>query len=444
MTSGVRLGGLFLAALGLAANDGAPVAPSVVAQTPTTSTSVTSVPASFDCGKAVRAVDRFICSGAALRWQDLALSRAYRAARDAVPAGGRAELADLVAVQRDWVRERDRRCIADRSFAELAVAGSELHDQAYDCLMIVYVDRRRELGDLAAAPIATQGIAEIDLRPIARARPELVEDGQVRIAGMRLSPDGRLIAILLPSQEIDLPDQIWLYRVADKNLTPATPAPDIQDHHPADAVAAITALAWQGETLFARVALWGDKGDSEDGPTATYAATPGAHHRLREEPAAIDGHFESISGGLTIREDQIPQEGGRIETLQGNGPWLIWATDRGHGTIDLHIRPRSPRAAPYLVAWGGWDLAHFLFDASRSRILYSADTGIALFDMATRGERRIAGTGFGDRPYAMSADLGTAIWSTHHRCGDERLAAPDTGAPERFCLAAITGAASGR
>src|SRR3546814_4614373 len=62
-------------------------------------------------------------------------------------------------------------------------------------------------------------IGEVDLRPIAYARPELVENRQVPVAGMRLSPDGRHVAILLPSQELDGPDQLWLYRVADHKLT---------------------------------------------------------------------------------------------------------------------------------------------------------------------------------------------------------------------------------
>src|SRR3546814_2101177 len=89
----------------------------------------------------------------------------------------------------------------------------------------------------------------------------------------------------------------------------------------------------------------------------------------------------------------------------------------------------------------GWDLAQYLFDAARSRLVYSADTGIALFDMATRRERRIAGTARGDQPYAVSADLGTLAWSTHNRCGDAFLAEPEADAPARFCLAAMTGAA---
>src|SRR3546814_13322679 len=80
---------------------------------------------------------------------------------------------------------------------------------------------------------------EIALDPIARSRSELVYNGQVPVAGMRLSPDGTHVAILLPSRELDGPDQLWLYRVADRKLTPATPRPDMSAKHPADAVAAI-------------------------------------------------------------------------------------------------------------------------------------------------------------------------------------------------------------
>src|SRR3546814_19067307 len=93
-------------------------------------------------------------------------------------------------------------------------------------------------------------IGEVDRRPIACARPELVEDRQVPVAGMRLSPDGRHVAILLPSQELDGPDQLWLYRVADHKLTAVTPRPDMRAKHPADAVALITSFAWREGKLF--------------------------------------------------------------------------------------------------------------------------------------------------------------------------------------------------
>src|SRR3546814_6498590 len=85
---------------------------------------------------------------------------------------------------------------------------------------------------------------EIALDPIARSRSELVYNGQVPVAGMRLLPDGTHVAILLPSRELDGPDQLWLYRVADRKLTPATPRPDMSAKHPADAVAA-TARAFR-------------------------------------------------------------------------------------------------------------------------------------------------------------------------------------------------------
>src|SRR3546814_8496374 len=94
--------------------------------------------------------------------------------------------------------------------------------------------------------------------PCVRARPDLVEDGNVRIAGMRLSPDDSHVAILLPSQEIDYPDQLWLYRVADRKLTPVTPRPDAAAKHSPKAVSAITSLAWRGGTLFAIASLWSE------------------------------------------------------------------------------------------------------------------------------------------------------------------------------------------
>jgi len=420
----LRFGGLLLSA---ASAPGVTAAPAAAQPAPSAT-----VPASFDCGKATRAVDRFICASAALRWQDLALSRSYRAVLGKLSGPARAA---LVAEQRDWVSERDRRCAADRSFAELNDPASSVHDQAYDCMMIVYLGRRQTLGDRAAAPIATRVIGEIDLGPIARARPDLAEKGSVPVAGMRLSPDGSHVAILLPSQELDGPDQMWLYRVADRKLTAVTPPPDTHAQHPADAVAAITGFAWRGDTLFAIASLWGDGSDGEGGPTAYYAATAEGSRRLPDRSTEAADQWESVTGGLVYREDEFSDDLDAVESLRGNEGWLVWTADRGHGTVDLHIRARKPLGIPYLVTWGGWELASFLFDDARSRLTYPADVGIMRFDMATRAERRIAGTWRGDRPYAVSADQGTLLWATRNACGDEHEADPD--APERFCLATM-------
>src|SRR3546814_10820151 len=81
---------------------------------------------------------------------------------------------ELVLEQRDWLRERDRRCIADRSFQELSGPATALRNQAYECLSRVYLDRRRALQDRGLAPWTPTRITEIDLKPIAAARPEIV------------------------------------------------------------------------------------------------------------------------------------------------------------------------------------------------------------------------------------------------------------------------------
>jgi hypothetical protein len=39
---------------------------------------------------------------------------------------------------------------------------------------------------------------------------------------------------------------------------------------------------------------------------------------------------------------------------------------------------------------------------------------MVVFDMATHGERRIAGTSRGDRPRAASNDFGLIVWSTRN------------------------------
>lgn len=394
-----------------------------------------SVPASFDCARAGNTVEKLVCSQAVLRWQDLSLSRSYRAARDAVSGPARD---DLVLSQRDWVRERDRRCIADRTFAELADTAAELGKQAYECLNVVYLDRRRTLQDLAAPPLAASGIREIDLQPIAGFRPEISEGDTPRIAGIRLSPDGALAAILLPSLELDGPDQVWLYRVADGRLAAATPAPDMAQPHPDGVPMAVQATAWQDGTLYVRVAVWGGDGESEGGVSVVYAATLDGNRRLGEVPADVaallDGEVEPAGAG----DDELTQNDAESpESIRGNRDFLAFVDDLGHGTIELRTRKRAAGLPAYLVAWGGWELASYLFEPDRSRLVYPADTGMTVLDMATHGERRVAGTSRGDLPQALSDDAGLLVWSTRNACGDEFMTEQDEDAPERFCLARL-------
>lgn len=393
------------------------------------------VPASFDCAKAERAVETFICSQAVLRWQDLALSRVYAAARTAVVGTARD---DLVLVQRDWVRERDRRCIADRTFKELSDPSTELGNQAYGCLNIVYLNRRRELQDLGSAPLMPMDITEIDLKPIAADRPEIAEATQPRISRIEASPDDSMLAILLPSLELDGPDQIWLYRVADGKLVAATPKPDQQQPHPDGSPAAIKALAWQGDTLYVRLATWSKDGEGEEGTSVVYAATADGSSRLDEVPAAVYTLLDEAGQPGVVGQDEVPEsDWDIIDTMRGNRDFLAWAYDLGHGTIELRTRKRVVGSPTTLVAWGGWELASYLFEIKRSQLIYAGDTGITVVDMATHGERRIASTSRDDRPQAISADRSLFVWSTRNRCGNEFLAEQDESEPERFCMARL-------
>ncbi|MGB3423682.1 MAG: lysozyme inhibitor LprI family protein [Castellaniella sp.] len=397
-----------------------------------------SIPASFDCAKAERPVDRFICAYAVLRWQDLALSRAYAAAKAAAVGPARD---DLIQQQRDWVRERDRRCIADRSFKELQGASNPLAEQAYGCLDTVYLDRRRGLQDLGAPPLTPSKIMPLDLSPIAAARPDILVGRDLRISGIQASPDGALLAILLPSPEIDLPDQVWLYRVANGQLIEATPRPDQQQPHPDDAPMAIQALAWQGNILHIRIALWGPNDDDpEHGTTAVYTATMAGGQRLNEVPDSIQTLLDQAAASNVVDPDAVPEsDRDGLIASQGNRDFLAWTVDLGRGTIELRTRKRTQPGAPvYRAAWGSWELGSFLFDAHRSQIAYAADTGIILLDLATHGDRRIAGTARGDQPYALSADQNLLVWLTRSACGDESLKEADDSAPQRFCLAHLT------
>jgi uncharacterized protein YecT (DUF1311 family) len=379
-------------------------------------------------------VEKFICSQAVLRWNDLALSRAYAAAKAETVGSARD---DLVLGQRDWVRERDRRCIADRTFAELSDTSAELGKQAYDCLNTVYLDRRRQLQDIAVASLTPLGVEEIDLKPIAAARPEIVYETGPRIARIEASPNGSMLAILPPSLELDFPDQIWLYRVSDRRRVAATPAPSLTPPpHPDGSPAAIKALAWQGDTLYARVAIWTMEGEGEEGTTIVYAATMEGSRQLDEVPADIYTLLDQAGHPGVVGQDEVPEsEWDLLDTMRSNRDFLVWTYDLGHGTIELRLRKRAPDTPTTLVAWGGWELGNYLFDAGNSLIVYPADTGLVAFDMETRKIRRIAGVSRGDRPHALSADLSLLAWSTRNACGDEFLAEQDENAPERFCLA---------
>lgn len=299
---------------------------------------------------------------------------------------------------------------------------------------------------MAVAPLSPLGVEEIDLKPIAAARPEIVDEDGPRIARIEASPDGSMLAILLPSLEFDFPDQIWLYRVADRKLVAATPPPSLTSPpHPDGAPAAIKALAWQGDTLYARLAIWTLEGEGEEGTTIVYAATMAGSDRLDDVPADIYTLLDEAGQSGMVGQDEVAESDWDIlDTIRSNRDFLVWAYDLGYGTVELRLHKRAPDTPTYLVAWGGWELDSYLFDAGNALLVYPADTGLVALDLEARKVRRIASTSRGDRPYALSADLSLLVWSTGNACGDEFMTEQDESQPERFCLAHLQKSEAGK
>lgn len=391
------------------------------------------VPASFDCGKAERTVERLICADAGLRWQDLALARSYRAAREDASAAGRE---GLLAEQRAWLAERDRGCVGTASFEDMrGAAGS----RAARCLARAVLQRRRALQMRSAALAATEA-REIDLAPIRQARPDAFVDGNLVIAAASLSPDGKLLALLLPSRELDFPDQAWLLSIATGELRPATPLPPTgEPPYPPGSPAAITQTAWKDGVFHARVALWNTTGDGEEGQTTVYAATLAGQRDLGQ----VEGSLHDLLQRSDRRHDAVEQadvperQWDMLDDIRANDRHLVWHEDRGQGTVELATRGRGAGAATRLVAWGGPELAGYLFDADASLVTYPGDTGLMLFDLEHGRERRISGTSPGDRPLAASLATGRLAWTTANRCGEERIEAPDDALPRRVCVAGL-------
>lgn len=377
----------------------------------TTRTAPDGVPASYDCQKATRPVDQFICGYGALRWQDLALSRSYKAALAASEPGMRQVLQDS---QRRWIKARDRQCIGQRSLKELQ---GEAANASYRCLLESYEKQRAGLVGFGPNYWA-RGSVETRLDDIARARPDWQATKDHTVASAAFSPDARLLALLLPSDDVADgagTNQVWLYRIGTNKGVAVTPKPSGRAPGADDEVMRIETLAWQDQTLYVRTSLWG--GSGEQHTRATYAATPEdrAGKMIMETPA-IKALLDKAAQEQSSHIDLFPadeRDAIMINAAWSNAKHLVWVADRGHGTIELMTQERKPGAKPYLINWGSWEQTHAVFDARNGRLLYPDETGLRLIDLNTRKTWDIIVPGPLARPLAMVAETekieGTSI-----------------------------------
>ena len=92
---------------------------------------------------------------------------------------------------------------------------------------------------------------------------------------MRLSSDVALAAAQLPGLELDDPDQIRFYNVADRKPVAATLIPIRQQLHPHGAPLAIK-QGPSGATRSMRVAIWSREGEPRSGQTQSTSRRLGA------------------------------------------------------------------------------------------------------------------------------------------------------------------------
>ncbi len=361
------------------------------------------VSASFDCGQAERPVDRLICSDAVLRWQDTALVRAYRLAREDAPDDAARET--LKDAQRAWLKQRDSRCVGAQSWTVLQ--GDPSRQKAAACLEESDLQRRQVLAD-------TIGWRLDEVHTLQT--PPALMPGNAGHLRAQFTPDGRHVLLLTPaSEEGDSVQagQAWRVATDGSGIAQALTPPPSDDPQDDEGIMQLGQIIWQGDGAYIEALLWQMSGDSEDHVSVVYEVRPdGASRRMDSVPAAVRDALRvaalaSRNTAAALTDDEL--DALLPGTLQNSAAFTLWVQDHARGVMTLQARALGMGPAT-LIAWGGFELRGSVLDARRERVLYPADTGLALFDLRTGADRPLVGTRPGDLPLALSADGRKVVW----------------------------------
>ena len=349
--------------------------------------------ASFDCAKASRPVDRLICSDDRLADSDAKLALAYKKALAAD-----ANKDELRAAQRAWIAKRDADCLTDKAPVE--------------CLKIFYVLR---LGSLTQPqmkvafvrepqPVTDAGsvnVFPLDDHALIAAHP--AERGEMGFPQGTFSPKGDLFAFAVDNIVSGDPDQVWLYRLADKKLVPATPSPV-----KARSSVNIEGFSFADETLYIQGSS-GDYGGAQT-PFKRAATMVGAH-----DVAAIPKATSSPGAARDTTAEDGDALSSQGDKREEDDHYVVTSTNRGHGAIVLSARAKSG-GPEWTIATGTWGLADFVFDAPRARVLYGDDTrGLASYDLKTRKTMTAVPVAVG-RLLDVTADGRLAAYAAYGAC----------------------------
>lgn len=342
---------------------------------------------SFDCAKARSPAEKLICAEPDLARLDATLAEDFRSALAAAksdPARAQA----LRDGQRIWLAERDRTCLSGKDLASPVAANAALH-----CLGLAYVARDAALspatGASAAAPApaaspapaaaSAPAIATMKDEALAAAYPQL--RAELEVADGRLSPDGKLLAFSLSQIVSGDADQVWLYELDTGKLRPVTETPvkgvlgfTINDTaFDADDTLYVDAerIDWRDQSNNRKLHLAATMAETRE--IAAFPATAAAIFARQQAPYA------------NARND-----GDRDEA---NGDYEVSVRNQGHGAFAL-TATRRQGGATVLSLQGSWDLAHVVFDARRSRLLYADNDGagrvVRIYDLESKASTQIS------------------------------------------------------
>ncbi|HKD21256.1 MAG TPA: lysozyme inhibitor LprI family protein [Rhizomicrobium sp.] len=331
------------------------------------------VHASFDCAKATRAIDKLICSDDGLAGLDVKVAAEYKAAL----AAGVIENDSLRAQQRAWLAKRDAECLSNSApVVCLKQSYTKRYAQLYATLPLAQQALFSEQA-LATMPgggtetvVITVPIVPLQDKALAQAHP--AERREIGFPQGAFSPKGDLFAFAVDNIVSGDPDQIWLYRLADKKLIPATVSP-------VRGRSSITIDAF----FFVDGTLYIDGSSGEAGGVMTpfkRAATMAGAHEVATIPKAPP--TPNLARDTTAEAaDELSNQGDKREE---DAHYVVTSTNGGHGAITLsaHAKGGGPE---WTIATGTWNLADFVFDAPRGRVLYGDETrGLVSYDLKTK------------------------------------------------------------
>ena len=377
---------------------------------------------SFDCTKAGTTTEHLLCERAPLAELDVELAGLYRQAlaRSANPSALRRQ-------QSQWLAERDRACIAQRTLAQVR------EDLSADtCLRRRYGARIALLRAQVAPPLQLTGLASAPdeaTRAIGLATP-----GCEARQGA-LAPDGQSLAVEMDCAEAGRGRRFWMLSLTGGPAVAASP--ELGPAQLRSATAGLTGahMLWSGPRLVIATAV--QDIDGQFGPRGAWQplSLVASLQTLRQDAHA------NLPAALTALQQAQAAAHRAAEGLQDDG-WLpgserqvagqlVWLSDQGRGRLILRSRLSGTTATRDLQE-GSWELRHLLSDDAH--LIYPSNEGVMVQGMASGSARRVEDTTAGDWPLAWQPATRTLVWSSPRMCGMTRT--PERAARE-LCHAVL-------